>query len=84
MTDTQPIILDVPSDVLLLSAPAAAKALSISTRKLSELTANGTIPCVRWGWRVLYDPNDLRAAIAAGKTTGNAKPRRDRSKEQGE
>ncbi len=48
---------------LLLSARDAAKALSIGTRKLWELTNCKAIPCVRIGKRVLYDPADLREFI---------------------
>ena len=48
---------------LLLSAPDAAKVLSIGQRKLWELTNCRQIQCVRVGRRVLYDPHDLRAWI---------------------
>ena len=50
-------------DVLLLNARDAARALSISTRKLWELTNCREIPSVRIGRRVLYDPSDLRAWV---------------------
>jgi hypothetical protein len=74
-------MIDTPAPKLLLSAADAAKALSIGGRKLSQLTGDGAIPCVRLGWRVLYDPRDLQRWIDDNKTTGNAPPRRDRSAE---
>jgi len=48
---------------LLINAKDAARALSISTRKLWELTNCRKIPSIRVGRRVLYDPSDLRAWI---------------------
>lgn len=48
---------------LLINTRDAARALSISTRKLWELTNCREIPSVRIGRRVLYDPSDLRAWI---------------------
>jgi len=59
----------MPSDTpalpkLLLTAPEAARALSISPRALWALTApRGPIPCVRLGSRVLYSPDALRRFI---------------------
>lgn len=58
-------------NVLLLSAPDAAKALSIGLRKLWEVTNRGDIPVVRIGRRVLYDPQDLRAWIEQQKRHGH-------------
>ena len=55
--------MEATNGVLLLNAKTAARALSISTRKLWELTNCREIPCVRVGRRVLYDPSDLRAWI---------------------
>ena len=52
---------------LLLNARDTAKALSISERKLWELTNAGDIPSVRIGRRVLYDPGDLQAWIESKK-----------------
>lgn len=49
---------------LLLTAPEAARALSISPRTLWSLTApRGPIPAVRLGSRVLYDPRALQRFI---------------------
>ena len=56
-----------PSQPLLLSAPSAAKAMSIGQRKLWEITNCGDMPCVRIGRRVLYDPADLHAFIEKQK-----------------
>ncbi len=47
----------------LLTASQAASTLSISRRKLWELTANGDICVVRIGRCVRYDPRDLDAAV---------------------
>lgn len=47
----------------LLTANEAASALSISRRKLWELTANGDICVVRIGRCVRYDPRDLDAVV---------------------
>ena len=48
---------------LLLDARETARVLSISPRTLARLTAAGSIPCVRIGHRVLFDPRDLTAWI---------------------
>ena len=56
---------------LLISAKETARALSISSRKLWELTNCGNIPHVKIGTRTLYDPNDLRAWIDRRKKGGN-------------
>lgn len=48
---------------LLMDAHDTAKALSISERKLWELTDRGEIPCVRIGRRVLYSPQTLQRWI---------------------
>ncbi|MCA9055957.1 MAG: helix-turn-helix domain-containing protein [Planctomycetaceae bacterium] len=52
---------------LLLTAEQAAEALTISPRKLWELTNTGQLPCVRIGRAVRYDRADLEAWIAAQK-----------------
>lgn len=53
---------------LLLSVIEAAAALSICQKTLySNTCPRGTIPCVKIGTRVLYDPADLRAWIDAQK-----------------
>jgi excisionase family DNA binding protein len=52
------------SEIKLLLRPGdAAKALSISPRKLWAMTNSGEIPCVRFGRSVRYDPADLREWI---------------------
>jgi excisionase family DNA binding protein len=48
---------------LLMKPTDAAKALTISARKLWSLTAGNEIPHVRIGKSVRYDPADLRAWI---------------------
>lgn len=53
---------------LLLTAKCAAKALSISERKLWSLTNCGDVPSVRIGRSVRYDPLDLREWISRNKT----------------
>lgn len=52
---------------LLLKPADAARALSLSPRKLWSLTAGGEIPCVRIGKAVRYDLADLRAWIERQK-----------------
>ncbi|MCA9055447.1 MAG: helix-turn-helix domain-containing protein [Planctomycetaceae bacterium] len=52
---------------LLLTAEQAAESLTISPRKLWELTSTGQLPCVRIGRAVRYDRADLEAWIAAQK-----------------
>ncbi|TWT86588.1 Helix-turn-helix domain protein [Pseudobythopirellula maris] len=58
-----------PTTPLLLTADQAAKALSISPRKLWSLTAGGEIPHVRIGRSVRYPADGLQAFVAA-KTEG--------------
>jgi len=48
---------------LLLKLNDAARALSISPSMLRRLTRDGTIPHVRMGSRLLYDPDTLRDYI---------------------
>jgi excisionase family DNA binding protein len=48
---------------LLLTTSQAAKALSMSPRKLWELTNRGEIPCVRIGKMLRYSPDLLRQWI---------------------
>lgn len=56
---------------LLLSPPEAAQALSVSEKTLwSHSQPRGSIPVVRIGARVLYDPRDLLAWIDQQKTAG--------------
>ncbi len=64
-----PEALSAPTGLLLLAAPQAARTLSISERKLWEISApRGPLPTVRIGKRVLYSPADLARFIAAGGT----------------
>lgn len=63
MTPTAPV-------PLLIDAKRAAGALSLSARKLWEITNSGLIPCVRIGRAVRYDPADLRAWIDVQKRKG--------------
>jgi predicted DNA-binding transcriptional regulator AlpA len=50
-------------ETLLLKSRDAARAMSISERKLWSLTTSGEVRCVRIGRSVRYDPRDLRAWI---------------------
>ena len=53
---------------LQLSAREAARCLSVSERTVWANSApRGSIPTVRIGQRVLYDPDDLRAWIEQQK-----------------
>lgn len=45
----------------LLTIPEAAAELGVSSRKLGALIANGSLPCVRIGRRVLVDSADIAA-----------------------
>ncbi len=58
---------EAPVEPLLLPLPLAARALGLSARYLQQLTADGKIPHVRAGRRVLFDPADLRRWIASNK-----------------
>ena len=55
---------------MLLTARGAADTLAISPRKLWELTKGGSIPCVRIGRAIRYDPGDLRDWIGRQKSRG--------------
>lgn len=56
---------------LLLSAREAAGGLAICEKTLwTHTEPRGTIPCVRIGARVLYDPRDLAAWIDRQKKGG--------------
>lgn len=52
----------------LLTLREMAAALSISWRHLQNLTKKRAIPCVRLGYRVLYDPVQVHAAIDRNHT----------------
>lgn len=60
-----------PRDQLLLRARDAAKLLSISERKLWQLTHDGQVPVVRFGRVVRYDPRDLEQFICAQRRLDN-------------
>ena len=55
---------------LLLTPKQAAELLSLSPRKLWELTAIGEIPRLKIGAAVRYDPRDLTAFIDRTKEGG--------------
>jgi predicted DNA-binding transcriptional regulator AlpA len=57
-----------PITPILIGAQQAAKSLGICTKTLWTLTKAGSIPCVRIGCRVLYDPLDLKRWIESQKT----------------
>ena len=64
---------DTSPSKFLLTAPEAARALSISEKTLwSHSAPRGTIPVVRIGARVLYAPRDLEAWIASRRNVGGA------------
>jgi excisionase family DNA binding protein len=54
---------------LLWTSREAARALSISERKLWGLTKEGKVPCVRIGRAVRYLPVDLLSWAEAQRTT---------------
>jgi len=57
------------SDKYLLTTREAAHRLSICEKTLWTVThPRGSLPCVRLGKRVLYDPNDIRQWIEQQKT----------------
>jgi predicted DNA-binding transcriptional regulator AlpA len=59
----------MPEAAILLTAPEAAKALSISERTLWSVTApRGPLACVRIGKCIRYDVADLRDYIASSKS----------------
>ena len=56
---------------LLLSVQEAAEALAVCPKTLwAHTVPRGTIPCLKIGTRVLYDPEDLRAWIESQKGGG--------------
>ena len=55
-------------DKLLLTETEAAKALTMSPRKLWTLRNRGEIAFIKTGRLVRYDPEDLRAWIEWNKT----------------
>ena len=55
------------SQKMLLKPGEAALVLSISARKLWDLTDSGNITCVRIGRSVRYDPMDLKRWIDSCK-----------------
>ena len=66
----------IGQDKLLWTSREASRAMSISERTLWGLTKNGTIPCVKIGRSVRYDPDDIRAWIAIQKMVcGESKAR---------
>ena len=56
---------------LLVTPREASRALSISERKLWQMTADGEISCVRIGRAVRYEVADLRVLIAQQKKRAN-------------
>jgi predicted DNA-binding transcriptional regulator AlpA len=63
---------------LLLTAPEAAQSLCICEKTLwSNTRPRGTIPAVRIGKRVLYDPRDLAQWINEQKERGDGMSERD-------
>ena len=53
--------LNQDDEILLISAPIAAKRLGICPRSLYTLTKVGEIPCCKIGRRTLYSPSELKA-----------------------
>ena len=58
---------DTAAAPMLLTAREAAETLRVSAKTLWALDRDGRLRAVRLGRRVLYDPADLRAFIAASK-----------------
>lgn len=61
---------EFPQDRLLLRPREAANLITLSERKLWELTNTGKIRSVRIGRAVRYDPADLREWIERNKQIG--------------
>jgi hypothetical protein len=59
---------DTESIRLLLRLNDAARALSISPSLLRRMTRSGTIPVVRMGCRLLYDPESLKSFVKTAAT----------------
>lgn len=57
---------------LLIDSKNAAKLLGISVRHLANLRKAGTIPSLRLGGRVLFDPAALRRWIVKQSQQGEA------------
>jgi excisionase family DNA binding protein len=57
---------------LLLNADEASEALSLSPRKIWELTRDGDLPSIRIGRSVRYDVEALREWIARKSQSGSA------------
>lgn len=63
---TEPAAPPIPP--ISLSADDAAKCLGISKKMLQAMVAAGEIPCVEFNRQTqVFDPEDLRALIAARK-----------------
>ena len=58
---------------LLLDTDTAARSLSISVRKLQQLTADGAIKCVRIGRSVRYAQTDLTTYVESLRAVGGSK-----------
>ncbi len=66
--------MSVTESRLLLNVRDAARSLSICQKTLwAHTRPRGSIPCVRIGSRVLYNPRDLEAWIEAWKKGGEPK-----------
>ena len=52
---------------LLITREEAARLLTISERKLWELTNARKVPCIRFGRAVRYDAGDLREWVESQK-----------------
>jgi len=59
---------------LLLDVHEAAAALRICEKTLWTLTQAKSLPCVRIGRRVLYDPRDLQRWIDGQKVRSGVEP----------
>lgn len=71
MNEHDPDAVKPPPQALLMSTIATAESLGISERTLWSLTANGDIPHVRIGRRVMFRPEALRAWVLAREQRGS-------------
>ncbi len=54
----------------LLTADEIARVLSVSRKTIYKLTENGTLPCIRIGRAVRFDPADVEAFLQQAKQNG--------------
>lgn len=58
----------------LLTAAQVATQLAVSRRMVYDLVGSGTLPVVRIGGALRFDPNDIEAFVAACRVPARTKP----------